>query len=327
VTAIHEIPLPSDLPTEPWAGREPKTESKGTFLLALEPHSLEERDELQPLNLIGAPFSGQPETWFGLERSDRRPAVRSGAAATALESDGSDTVSLDAPLYGDAVQALARAIEAKDVATAEHCDRVNTYAVAIGLELGLPVAEIAEIGLGAQLHDVGKIGVPERLLQKEGPLSADEYAELMAHMEIGEGILHKLFDAHSGVLSIARSHHERVDGRGRPDGLAGNDIPRAARIVAVADAFDAMTGFRPYRSPVSASAALQELEENIGSQFDGDCVRAFRTALERTGADLNETATRESVARGGPGEWEATHQPWSGGWRDAAPAPLAVTHG
>lgn len=324
MTAIHEIPLPFDSPNEPWAERDLTAGTKDPLFIVLEPYSLEERDEPQPPDLIGVPFGGQPETWFGLESCDSGPTVPRSTAATACEIDGSETVALDAPVYGDAVQALARAIKAKDVATAEHCARVNTYAVAIGLELGLPVEEIAEIGLGAQLHDVGKIGVPERLLRKEGPLTADEYTKLMGHMEIGERILHKLFDAHDGVLSIVRSHHERIDGRGFPDGLAGNDIPRAARIVAVADAFDAMTGFRPYRSPVSVSDALHELEENVGSQFDGDCVRAFRTALERTGADLTEATSREAVDRADSGGYEAIDRRRSYEERDVALVPLAV---
>lgn len=179
------------------------------------------------------------------------------------------------------IQTLAHALEAKDEYTWGHSARVSAYAMAIARELGLPAEEMAAVSLGGELHDMGKIGVREEVLHKAGPLSPEEYLHLMEHTVIGTRILYPLLQDYPVVLNIVRSHHERVDGTGLPDGLAGTAIPLDARIVAVADAFDAMTSPRPYRPPLPIAAALRELEDNAGSQFDGDCVRALRAVIAR----------------------------------------------
>jgi putative two-component system response regulator len=184
-------------------------------------------------------------------------------------------------LFVRAVQSLAHALEAKDTYTRGHSARVAAYAAGIARTLGLDEAERAELQLGAELHDVGKIGVREEVLRKPARLTHEEYLHIMEHTVIGEQILNPLLADHPRVLGIVRSHHERFDGGGLPDGLAGAAIPLLARIVTVADAFDAMTTGRPYVPARPPGPAFEELRAEAGKQFDHDVVRAF----ERTFAD------------------------------------------
>jgi hypothetical protein len=182
-------------------------------------------------------------------------------------------------LFLNAVHALANALDACDPYTGGHSARVSTYAMAIGRALGLEPDLIATLGLGGELHDIGKIGVPQHLLTKAGKLTPAEYRAVMDHTTTGEKILLPLLHNHPTVLEIVRSHHERWDGHGLPDGLEGEQIPLAARIVAVADTFDAMTSDRPYRAALTSATALCELERGAGSQFDPECVAAFCRAF------------------------------------------------
>lgn len=174
-----------------------------------------------------------------------------------------------------AVHALARTLEAKDPYTWGHSGRVSDYSVRIAQRLGLGPRWCAVVALGAELHDIGKIGVPLEILQRPGPLTPLEHRRVMEHTVIGERMLRPLLPGHSEVLAVVRWHHERFDGQGLPDGLAGARIPLGARIVAVADAFDAMTSVRPYRAPRSLDAALGELDASAGTQLDPRCVEAF----------------------------------------------------
>jgi HD-GYP domain-containing protein (c-di-GMP phosphodiesterase class II) len=135
------------------------------------------------------------------------------------------------------------------------------------------------VALGAHLHDIGKIGVREEVLHKPASLTEAEYRHIMEHPVIGARILGPLFREKSIEIAIVRSHHERPDGRGLPDGLRGNAIPMEVRVVAVADAFDAMTSVRPYRPSLGVDRALQELRDGRGVQFDGDVVEAFLRAF------------------------------------------------
>ena len=165
------------------------------------------------------------------------------------------------------IRSLASAIDAKDPYTRGHSQRVSELSVEIGRELGLKPAELKALAWGGLLHDVGKIGVPEAVLRKAGRLSPDESALMRAHPEIGAGIVggaEFLRDA----LPCLRSHHERWDGGGYPDGLAGEDIPRLARIVNAADTFDACTSERPYQEAMSAETALEILQRLRGTQID-----------------------------------------------------------
>jgi putative nucleotidyltransferase with HDIG domain len=178
-------------------------------------------------------------------------------------------------LFLEGVQTLAHALEAKDAYTKGHSARVAAYAGRLGAVLGVGEADVQLIELGAELHDIGKIGVREDVLQKPGRLSDDEYRHIMEHTVIGARILEPLLKHAPQVLAVVRSHHERLDGSGLPDGLSGQDIPLHARVVSVADGFDAMTTGRPYRPARSVPDALEELRRGKGLQWDGDAVDAF----------------------------------------------------
>jgi putative nucleotidyltransferase with HDIG domain len=182
-------------------------------------------------------------------------------------------------LFLEGVHALVYALEAKDAYTRGHSMRVANYSIAIARALGLEGDLVDTIALGAELHDVGKIGVSESVLHKAGKLSDAEYRHIMEHTVIGARILGPLMRDAPGALAIVRSHHERLDGTGFPDGLKGNLIPFEARVVSVADAFDAMTSVRPYRPSLTVKQAMRELEEGRGVQFDAEIVNAFLRAF------------------------------------------------
>jgi response regulator RpfG family c-di-GMP phosphodiesterase len=184
-----------------------------------------------------------------------------------------------AELFLQAVQSLAHALEAKDPYTRGHSARVRDYSEATARAMGLDTTLVAEVRLGAELHDIGKIGVRESVLLKPGRLTDDEYMHILEHTIIGERILSPLVREHPLALRIVRSHHERLDGRGFPDHLRGEEIPLPARVVTVADTFDAMTTARPYRTARSPEAALEELRRCVGSQLDRDAVDAFQRAF------------------------------------------------
>jgi putative two-component system response regulator len=182
-------------------------------------------------------------------------------------------------VFLEGVQALVQALEEKDAYTRGHSARVAHYALGVARQLKLDPEVIDTIALGAELHDVGKIGVREAVLSKAGKLTDDEYRHIMEHTVIGARILGPLMRDAPGALAIVRSHHERLDGRGFPDGLKGNGIPFEARIVTVADSFDAMTSVRPYRPGLTVSQAVRELQEGRGVQFEPACVDAFLHAF------------------------------------------------
>jgi HD-GYP domain-containing protein (c-di-GMP phosphodiesterase class II) len=169
---------------------------------------------------------------------------------------------------------LVEALEAKDPYIKEHLRAVSGLALRIGSEISLPGEQLEALTSGALLHDVGKIGIPDRILQKAGRLTEDEYAEIKRHPVLGVSILTPATELAS-ALPVVKHHHERFDGKGYPDGLRGEDIPLIARIVSVADAFDSMIRARPYGYGISRKAALREIEENSGTQFDPRIVRAL----------------------------------------------------
>jgi len=176
------------------------------------------------------------------------------------------------------VGALAAAVDAKDRYTRGHSQRVSTYAAAIAYALNMAPADVARVRLAGLLHDVGKIGVPDAILAKPAALDCEEMAIIQQHPVIGERMLAAVPFLRE-ILPAVRSHHERLDGRGYPDGLAGGAIPRDAAILMVADSFDAMTSSRPYRPALSLDEACRRLREGSSAQFDPSIVAAFEQAL------------------------------------------------
>ncbi len=206
--------------------------------------------------------------------------------------------------FGDAVRVLAEAVSAKDAYTRAHSRRVARYAAALASELGVGSRAVREVGFCGLLHDVGKIGIPDTVLCKTGPLCDQEMRRVRRHPVVGERILGPMLRTHPRILAAVRWHHERFDGSGFPDGLRGEEIPLEARIVAVVDAYDAMTSERPYRSALPVRCAVLELRRCSGSQFDPTCVAAFLRLLERirrTGCQTRRRAARRwrVVARRG----------------------------
>jgi HD-GYP domain-containing protein (c-di-GMP phosphodiesterase class II) len=189
------------------------------------------------------------------------------------------------------VEALVHALEAKDEFTAGHSRRVANISEAIAHRLGLPMGDIRELRLGALLHDIGMIGVSDACLHAPRPLTAEEYEHVQQHSVFGDTILRPILSSPM-ASAIVRNHHEHWDGGGYPDGLAGADIPLACRIVAVADAIDAITSRRPYRGAGDLAKAMNEVERCAGTQFDPDVVRAL-DEVDRTDSGLETLLTRE----------------------------------
>ncbi|TMD76092.1 MAG: response regulator [Chloroflexi bacterium] len=169
---------------------------------------------------------------------------------------------------------LAAAVEAKDKYTEKHTHRVAETARHVGMKLGLPERALDALYRGGIIHDIGKIGVPDAILLKPGPLAGDEIRIMRAHTTIGESIVRPLRSG-ANLLPIIRNHHERFDGNGYPDGLAGRAIPRLARIVAVCDSYDALVTDRPYRKARSVDEAIATLADGAGKQWDPEVVEVL----------------------------------------------------
>jgi putative nucleotidyltransferase with HDIG domain len=172
------------------------------------------------------------------------------------------------------VLALTQSLELRDPQTSLHAQHVTDYVLLLADELRLPPAERDLLQMAAPLHDIGKLAVPDYILHKTGPLTSEEFEQMKSHTTRGANLLQNIPDL-IPVVPIVRSHHERWDGLGYPDGLAGEDIPRLARMISVADAFDALTSDRPYRRALGVNDALAEIQDHAGSQFDAECVEAF----------------------------------------------------
>ncbi|MEU6327653.1 HD-GYP domain-containing protein [Streptomyces sp. NPDC047049] len=227
------------------------------------------------------------------------------------------------------VRALVQAVDIKDRYTRGHSERVGRASVMIARELGMTEDRVEVLRFAGILHDVGKLGVPTRLLRKDGPLTPQERRVIELHPEYGDEIVRGI-----GFLGEARAailhHHERLDGRGYPYGLMGHQIPECARVVAVADAFDAMTSTRSYRRARPVPAAVAELRKCAGAQFDPRMVRALTASLDRygwhpdlvTAADAEPGAVREGPGAAGP-QPEAVTPQGAGAAEGAGAAPGA----
>jgi HD-GYP domain-containing protein (c-di-GMP phosphodiesterase class II) len=192
--------------------------------------------------------------------------------------------------YKATVRALSNAVEARDAYTGKHAERVAAYGIALAKAIGLDTVTAPGLEFGFLLHDVGKLAVPDAILFKPEPLSEDEFSVVARHPVVGSEILRDVDFLGDGKL-VVRHHHERWDGEGYPDRLAGDAIPLAARVFAVADALDALTTDRPYRRATRFSRAREEIRDNAGSQFDPEVVAAFDTISDY---QLNEI--RDAVA-------------------------------
>ena len=197
--------------------------------------------------------------------------------------------------YLSTITSLARTIEAKDPYTGGHTERVRDFAMLLARELGLSEEDLRAIEVGSIIHDIGKIGIPDGILTKPGQLTEEEFDAMRRHPEISSYIVSEL-ELPLIVKQMVRSHHERWDGRGYPDGLAGEDIPLAARILAVADTLDAMTSDRSYRQALPVEAAIEEIRNLSGAQFCPRVAATFLACHERDpslgGAFASQSSSR-----------------------------------
>jgi HD-GYP domain-containing protein (c-di-GMP phosphodiesterase class II) len=181
--------------------------------------------------------------------------------------------------YGDIVRILAAALDARDNYTYGHSARVAKLSRIVGKNLGLPDDSLKELEMACMLHDVGKINVPDSILKKQGPLDSSEYAQIKDHPVFGSEIL-QLADSLHRYIPAVRHHHEWYDGKGYPDRLAGEEIPLSAQILAIADAYDAMTSSRPYRKARSRDDAVAEIRARKGRQFEPGLAETLISSLD-----------------------------------------------
>jgi hypothetical protein len=222
---------------------------------------------------------GELLIWGWLQRRHAENRLEDGARLLGLDRSGhpTDTVRISPEHQLEVLHDLNGALEAKDPYTHGHSQRVERHAFRTAAAMGLSVSAIEELRLAAALHDVGKIRVPDRILRKPTNLTPEERSVVEDHVVVGAWMVSSVGSA--DVISAVRHHHERWDGRGYPDGLAGADIPLYARMIAVADAYDAITSTRPYRVSANREHAVSVLQREAGSQFDPMIVNAFVEAL------------------------------------------------
>jgi ribonuclease P protein subunit RPR2 len=192
--------------------------------------------------------------------------------------------------YLATMTSLAQVIEAKDETTRGHLDRTQAYGLALARRVDPALADRPTLGYGFFLHDIGKVGIPEQILCKAGELTDAEWDVMRSHPLLGAQIVEPIAFLRDAV-ELIRHHHERFDGRGYPDGLAGDAIPLEARIFSIADSFDAMTSDRPYRESIGIERALDEVRRGAGTQFDPDIVHVFLDMMN----DAPPTGAREHL--------------------------------
>jgi diguanylate cyclase (GGDEF)-like protein len=273
----------------------PETDERGAFLVAERLRRAAHRtfgDDTMPVT-VSFGVASYPEHGDRLDLLMKSAAHAMGAAkelgkdrsvvyspqvSAMLESVGGPE---GADVQLAAVVALAEALDVRDSGAVGHSSTVGRYAELTAIELGLEEDHVERVRIAGVLHDVGKIGVSDRVIAKPGPLDTDEWRDMRTHPEIGARLLaHPDFE---DLRAWIEAHHERPDGRGYPLGLAGDAIPLEASILAVADAYEAMTADRAYRASMGEEAARAELEGGAGTQFDASVVRAFLAALDKAG--------------------------------------------
>jgi len=215
--------------------------------------------------------------------------------ATVLHDLGTSEVAADLDLR--TIAAVGAASEIKDRHIRGHQERTSLWAAALAEELGLSPEQVRDIRIASLLHDIGKVSISERVLNKPGKLTEEEFAKIKEHAPLGATIMISEAEALQQLATIVRHHHERFDGKGYPDGLAGEQIPLEARILSVVDVFDAMTHERSYRKALSREKAIAELESGAGTHFDPAVVKAFLTLLKRPGEEPPAPARAASKHR------------------------------
>jgi putative nucleotidyltransferase with HDIG domain len=245
------------------------------------------RKRLGILHLDRGPFQ-KPFTRDDLQLAD---AV---AASVSAGIEGAQLLRKQQELFLHTITTLAQTIEMRDVYTGNHTQRVTEYSHMLAEELNLSLDELKLIRIGTPLHDIGKIAIDDAILRKPGKLTPGEFEIMKTHTTKGAKILEQVPDL-APIIPIVRSHHERWDGQGYPDGLRGDKIDRLARIVAVADAFDAMTSDRPYRKGMAPEAAFEEMLRQKSKQFDPECVTGFlairQKIIQQMQAETRKVAT------------------------------------
>jgi hypothetical protein len=224
--------------------------------------------ELLGIVLVGAPVA------YDLHRAAMsRPLVG--------DLNAAELVAAEEQFLGSHVRALTVRLAEKDGSTEEHTRRVALRAVQVGEELGLSPVRLRELAVGALLHDVGKLSVPDEVLKKPGPLTDDEFAVIRRHPHWGHRLLRELGGFSEGVYSVVLSHHERLDGQGYPHGARGDELDLDTRILTVCDVYDALISPRVYRPAWPHDRAVDHLRENVGTAFDARCVQALERVLGR----------------------------------------------
>lgn len=242
-------------------------------------YPLKARERLSGLMALLLP----PHKYGGMEKEELEVVAAIASQASMAIENASLYEDIERS-YFSTVQALAKAIEVKDPYTHGHSERVTAYALMIAEAMRLDEMEKQKLKYAATLHDIGKIGIAGRVLNKPGALTEEEYSHVKTHPTLGDSIVEPV-EFLQGPRPIILHHHERYDGRGYPDGLKGEDIPICARILSVADAFEAMRSDRPYRKALPLEEARQELIRNAGTQFDPKVVEVFLAILDRHDGD------------------------------------------
>lgn len=240
------------------------------------------KSQMNPLGIINVTnrFGDQPYTSLDLRNLD----FIADTASVAINNQIKDIKLQES--YFATMKSLALALDAKDRYTAGHSESVQRHSVSIARQLDLSQEEIANIKRAGALHDIGKIGIPDVIINKPGRLTPEEFEKIKEHPAIGEQMILPIPFLNS-ARGIIRHHHERFDGRGYPDGVKGQEIELGARIMAVADTFDAMTSDRPYRKALSVEEAMAELNRCRNTQFDPTAVEAFERVIEKENHEKN----------------------------------------